>query len=60
MRKFAIILIILIGLIISFIWGYLQVKLFPIKDFGYLYIFTSFIGGYLFGYIFSKFFLDDY
>ena len=59
MRKFSIILALLIGIIISSLWGYFQVKLFPVKEFGYLYIVTSFIGGYLIGYVFSKFFLDN-
>lgn len=59
MRKFSIILALLIAIIISGLWGYFQVKLFPVKEFGYLYIFTSFIGGYVIGYIFSKFFLDN-
>lgn len=59
MRKFSIILALLIGIIISSLWGYFQVKLFPVKEFGYLHIVTSFIGGYLIGYVFSKFFLDN-
>jgi hypothetical protein len=60
MKKLSIIFIILIALIISALWGYFQVKLFPVKDFGYLYIFTSFIGGYMIGYIISKLFLNKY
>ena len=43
----------------SIIWGYLQVKLFPVKDFEYLYILTSAIGGYIIGYSLSKIFLDN-
>ena len=39
------------------IWGYLQPKLFPIEKYGYLFIFTSIIGGYLIGYFGAKFFL---
>lgn len=60
MEKLTIIFIIIIAIIISGIWGYFQVKLFPIETFGYLYIFTSFIGGYLIGYLVSNFILNKY
>jgi len=50
---------IIILIVISGIWGYYQIKLFPPKNFGCLYIFTSFAGGYCIGYLGSKFLLDN-
>jgi len=41
MKKLSIILILLIAIIISGLWGYFQVKLFPVEQYGYLFIFTN-------------------
>lgn len=48
------ILIFIIPFIVSFIWGFIQPEIFPIEKFGLLFLFTSFIGGYLIGKITSK------
>ena len=53
------ILTIILIIIISGIWGYFQFKIFPTEQFGYLNIFTSFIGGYIIGYIGAKLFLNN-
>ena len=55
MNKIIIILIVFI----AGLWGYFQTILFPIKEYSCLFIFTSAIGGWLIGYLGSKYFLTD-
>lgn len=43
-------------ILISGLWGYFQVKLFPFEKFGYLYMFTALINGGIIGHIGNKIF----
>ena len=49
------IIIIMLMILLSGLWGFLQLTIFPFENFGFLYLITSIIGGGIIGIILSKF-----